>query len=97
MKRAFLLIFALLLMIDLAEDGCLGKASFIPPHSSAKASVTSPYPHGSGNPDSPHVLALPDLQGPCSPGRSRLVTYRIRQTFKISEYCFTGSSGGIPL
>ena len=97
MKRVILLIFALLLMFDLADDGCFGKASYIPPLSSAKASVTSPYHSGSGNLDSRHVLALPDLRGPSSQGRWLVVTYRVRQTLKISDYCYTGSSGGIPL
>lgn len=97
MKRAVLLIFALLLMFDLADDGCLGKASYIPPHSSPHASVISPYHHGSGNSDSRHALAPPDLRGPFSQGQSLLVTYRVRQTLKISDYCYTGSSGGIPL
>jgi hypothetical protein len=31
MKRGILLILALLLVLDLAEDSCLGKAQLIPP------------------------------------------------------------------
>jgi hypothetical protein len=96
MKRFILIIVVLLLIFDLADDGCLGKAIYIPPHSSAKASFVSPHPENSGNLDSWNGLALSSLQGPPSRSRSLPVTHRIRQTL-TSDYYYAAGSGGIPL
>jgi len=96
MKRVVLLILVLLLVIDLAEDGCLGKAKFAPPHSFAKTSLTSPLLDCSGKVDSHYKLPTGCW------GRSRLmqfqtVTQWVQPVLKIIIYNNNGSSGGIPL
>jgi hypothetical protein len=96
MKRVVLLILALLLLSDLAEDGCLGKATFVALQSSAKTSLTSPLHNCSGKVDSPY--SLPSQGGEisrlllCQP-----VTFLVQPALKIVIYTHTGSSGGIPL
>jgi hypothetical protein len=96
MKRVVLLILALLLLSDLAEDGSLGKATFVAPQSSAKTSLTSPLHECSGKVDS--HCTLPSDGGEIS----RLVlchpvTFLVQPALKIIIYNHTGSSGGIPL
>ena len=97
MKRIVLLILALLLLLDLAEDGCLGKASFVPSHSSAETSVTSPHCYDSGKVDSRSALPSPDYGEMSGLRQLQPVTLRIHPALKIIDYCNTGSSGGIPL
>jgi hypothetical protein len=96
MKRVVLLILVLLLVIDLGEDGCLGKATFVSPDSAAKTSLTSALDDCSGKVDSPYTLPSPGgeishlLQ--CQP-----VTLRVQPALKIIIYNHSGSSGGMPL
>ncbi len=96
MKRVVLPILVLLLLINLAEDGCFGKATFVAPQSSAKTSLTSPLLHCSGKVDSRYTL-------PSDGGEiSRLmqfqpVTLLTHPALKIIICINTGSSGGIPL
>ena len=96
MKRVVMLILALLLVFNLAEDGCLSKATFVAPHSSAKTSLISPLFECSGKVNSRYTQ-------PSDGGEiSRLlqfqpVTFMVQPTFKIIVCCNTGSSGGIPL
>jgi hypothetical protein len=97
MKRLVLLLFALFLMFDLAEDGCLGKAAFVPSHSQDYASVTSLHHAGSDKADSRDEVATADLRGPPSQGRSQPVTPVDLPTFRPIDYCHFGSSGDIPL
>jgi hypothetical protein len=97
MKRLVLLLLALFLVVDLAEDGCLAKASFVPSRSQAHASVPSPHHVGSDKADSLHEVATADLRGPPSQGRSQPVTPVVLPTFRPIDYCHFGSSGGIPL
>jgi hypothetical protein len=96
MKRLVLLLFALLLVVDLAEDGRLGKARFVAPHSSVKVSVASP--HGG-------TVTLDSLDKP-PPGTalgiprhplSQIGIPVVHHYLKHLDSCNTGSSGGIPL
>jgi len=65
-KRLVLLILVLLLMIDVVEDGCLGKAKFNLP--APQTSVTSSDHPDSDQTDFRHKLASTDLPGsPRSP------------------------------
>ena len=96
MKRAVLLIFVLLLMIDLGEDGGLGKVTFVAPTSSAKTSLSSPLLPCSGKLYCRHTLLLEGWE------ISRLVqlqqvTLEIQPALKILIFTNTSSSGGIPL
>lgn len=96
MKRVVLLILVLLLLIDLSEDGCLGKAMFVAPDSAAKASLISSLLDCSVKVDSRYTLSS---QG----GEISLlvqfqpVTLLVKPALKIIICNHTGSSGGIPL
>jgi hypothetical protein len=95
MKRVVLLILVLLLVIDLGEDGCLGKATFTAPASAAKTSLISPLLNCSGKVDSPYPLPSPGGEilrlMPLQP-----VTLLVQPAFKIIIYNHIGSSGGLP-
>jgi hypothetical protein len=97
MKRSMLLILALLLMMDLAEDGFLGKATFELPRAVAKTSASTTHHNYSGQVDCRHEVPLAHLSDP--PGRAHYqpVSFRIQPTFKIIDYRNPGSSGGVPL
>ena len=97
MKRVVFLILVLLLFVDLAEDGYLGKANFYLPNPSAKTSVTS-CPHSdSGHIDFRYEFASTDLPGGPRHGDAQPVTLRLRLTLQLIHCCHLGSSGGIPL
>jgi hypothetical protein len=96
MKRVVLLILALLLLSDLAEDGCLGKATFVAPQSDAETSFTSSLHNCSGKVDS--RCTLPSDGGEMSRvTQCQPVTLLVQPALKIVIYNNTGSSGGIPL
>lgn len=97
MKRLVLLTLAVLLVLDLAHDGCLGKARFISPHSSVKVSDASPHNLAAGKLDYPHELMCADWRRPRSQGRNQPFDPGIHQTLRIIDGCLRGSSGGIPL
>jgi hypothetical protein len=98
MERMVLLILALLLILDLAEDGCLGKVKVYLPHPSTNTSVTSSHHHpDSAKTDIGPELALKDWPGIPRPGNARLVTLRLPATLQIIKCCHLCSSGGIPL
>jgi hypothetical protein len=96
MKRMVLLILVLLLLVDLAEDGCLGKVNFYLPNPTAKTSVTSSDHPDSGQTDFRHEIASPDLPGSLHHGDSQPVTLRVLPTIQIIHCCHFSSSGGIP-
>jgi predicted small lipoprotein YifL len=98
MKRMLLLILVLLLMIDLAEDGCLGKASAYLPCPSAKTTVKSSHQHpGSGQGDFGHELSTTNVSvRPCH-GEAQPVGLHVSPILLIMHCCHLGSSGGIPL
>ncbi len=96
MKRVVLLFLALLLLIDLADDGHFGKATFVAPQSTAKTSLISPLLDYSGTVDSRYTLPSDGWK------ISRLiqwqpVTLPLRTALKLNIYNHTSSSGGIPL
>ena len=96
MKRIVLSILVLLLISDLAEDGCLGKAKFVAPSSSAKTSITS-HPHNcSGKVDNHYKL--PSAGGKiCRLMKFQPVTLVVQPALKLINSNHNGSSGGIPL
>jgi hypothetical protein len=97
MKRMALLILVLLLLVDLAEDGCLGKANFYLPTPSAKTSVTS-CPHSdSGHNDFRHKLASINLPGSPLYDIAQPITLLVSHTLQIMHCCHLGSAGAIPL
>ena len=97
MKRLVLLLLAVLLVLDLSHDGCLGKVKCISPHSSVKVSGFSTRYFPAGKLDYPHELKRADWPGPPSQSRNQPLVPLNHQTLQIIDYCNTGSSGGIPL
>jgi hypothetical protein len=97
MKRGIFLILIFLLLMDLADDGCFGKAQFVPPQSTAKASFSSFQNFNTGQINFSGKLPSLDL----------LAIFSLRQfqpqkpdnqlAFKLISICNNGSSGGIPL
>jgi hypothetical protein len=97
MKRVVLLLLVLLLLIDLGEDGGLGKGTFVAPQSSAKTSVTSSHHPDSAKTDFRHGLSFKDLPGSPAYGNVRPITLRSPLTLKIIHCCHLSSCGGLPL
>ncbi|OGP72529.1 MAG: hypothetical protein A2Y80_09850 [Deltaproteobacteria bacterium RBG_13_58_19] len=98
MKRMVLLILVLLLLMDVAEDGCLGKAKVYLPHPSAKTTFTSSHNHPDfAQIDFRHKLAFTDLPGSRCHGNGQPVILRLPITLQIMHCCHLSSSGGIPL
>jgi hypothetical protein len=98
MKRVGLLILVLMLLVDLADDGYLGKVTFCLPTPSAKTSVTSSskYPV-SGQSDLGHELASPYFSGNPRRGDSWLVSFLfVPLTLRIMHCSHLSSAGGLP-
>jgi hypothetical protein len=100
MKRVGMLILALLLLLDLAEDGFLGNVKFCLPTLSAKIAVTASHNHPDSSPgqgDFHHEPGASD--GPKSPryNVARSVSLQVLPTLQIMQCCHLSSSGGIPL
>ena len=97
MKR-LVLILVLMLLVDLADDGCIGKSTACLPQPLEKTSVTScqdlPV---SGQVDVRHELASPGLSGSRQRGDARPASLLIPPTLQIMHRCHFSSSGGIPL
>jgi hypothetical protein len=97
MKRGILLIVLLLLLVNLAEGGRFGKAKFLPPDSTTKASLTTFQHDGSGKIDFSGAMPSPDLCKIFSPRQSQPIRSEGHPTFKLINACNNGNSGGIPL
>jgi hypothetical protein len=96
MGRLIFLLCAVVLIFDLADDGYLGKVKFVASHHAAKFSVASPD-HNSGRSDSQACLT-PENPREFQPRfKGQLLSLRVVQCLKITDFCFFGSSGGIPL
>jgi hypothetical protein len=97
MKRVVLLILVLLLVIDLGQDGHIGKATFVPADSAAKPSLTSPPQYDCGNVDSHYTRPVAnywEMSGRC---QFQPIEILVQPALKIITYCHTGRSGGLPL
>jgi predicted small lipoprotein YifL len=98
MKRVVLLFLVLMLLMDLADDGCIGKATFYLPHPTAKTTVTSCDSHPcSGQGDSGPELTSQHGPGPPRHSENRTVRPHVPPTLQIILCCHLSSSGGIPL
>jgi hypothetical protein len=96
MKRGILLIVMLLLLVDLAKDGCFGKAKFVPSDFTTKTSLSSFKYDGVEKIDPSGALPSPDLPKIFNLRQSEPIRSEGQQTFKLINACNTGSSGGIP-
>jgi hypothetical protein len=95
MKRAVLLILVLFLLLDLGDDGFIGKATFLIPDSAQKISLTFLLEYDSI--EFCYTLPAPEcrqMKGllPFQPG-----TLECQSPIELIICCYTGSSGGIPL
>jgi hypothetical protein len=96
MKRGILLIVMLLLLVDLAEDGCLGKVKFGPLQAAVSTSFSNFHHYPTGQLDSTHSLPSPDWPDMSGSRQFQLVTQMGQLALKIMSFCNHGSSGGIP-
>jgi hypothetical protein len=97
MKRMGLLILVLVLLVDLAQDGYLGRVVFCPSHHSAKTSIT-PSDHHPGPCQSflQHGLTSLDVPGR-SPSDARSATSCFTPKPQKKLCCHLSGAGGIPL
>ena len=98
MKRLVLFILVLILLVDFAEDGYIGKVKICLPHPSTKTSVTSSskYPVSKQSYLS-HELASPNFLGNPRHGDARSVIFLlVPPTLKIIYGSHLSSAGGLP-
>ena len=89
-----MLLCALALLVDLAEDGCLGKAEPMTPLCPGTISHSSPGK--SGNAESPALIPparLPDILQVC---QNQWILVKIENPLTIFKCFLLSSSGGIP-
>ena len=96
-KHTLLVILALFLMLDFAEDGFLGKATFELPHAAAKTSVSTPHHNGSGPGDLRTEFTPANLSELPGQANYQPVSFEVQPSLKIIDFRNTRSSGGIPL
>jgi hypothetical protein len=96
MKRGILLIVMLLLLLDLAEDGCFGKVQFVPPSFATKTSLRSLQHYSSGKIDSSPALPSPNWRGMPHFRQSQPIMHMVLLALRLINTCNHGSSGGIP-
>jgi hypothetical protein len=97
MKRLVLLLLAVLLVLDLAHDGSLGKVKCVSPDSSVKVSHASPYNFAAGKLNDLHFLKYAVWLGSPIQSRYQPLVHGTHQAIRIIDCCHRGSSGGIPL
>jgi hypothetical protein len=97
MNRGILLILAFLLLLDLTDDGFLGRAKFVAPLYAAQISLTIKTCCHSGPNDTRYTL--PALTDPEVTGLILFpqVILRDQTTLTMIARCHTSSSGGLPL
>jgi hypothetical protein len=96
MKRVLLLICALLLLIDLADDGYLGKVNYVFPHGQGAGSFDSP---SQKNNKIDFQFGLPPPKSSGSPHCWQYLTksVEVTQSAIINDDYLLSSAGGIPL
>jgi hypothetical protein len=97
MKRMVVLICALVLVLDLSDDGRLGKAASVVPHSPVKSLEVSSDHYGSVEPDCHNKLPLITFQCASRQSFGKPLCHVVQHTRKIIHFCNLTSSGGIPL
>ena len=96
MKRVLLLISALLLLVDLADDGYLGKVNYVFAYGQGASSYNSP---SQKNNKIDLQLGLPPPESPGSPHcrQYQAKLFKVTHFLSIKGYYLLSSSGGIPL
>ena len=95
-KRTVFLICALFLLLDLADDGHLGKAKFVPPDSPVNSLKTSSEYAKSSKGDSQTDLLPANFLPPLHQSPHQPATPVIRTIHKIIVCCLLSSAGGLP-
>jgi hypothetical protein len=95
-KRLLIIICTIFLLLDLADDGYLGKAPFGPLSSSQQFSSYS-EDYNSGKAEFPEILQLEDFWEAPRISPIHTVTPVFQSILKIINCCHLNSSGGIPL
>jgi hypothetical protein len=95
-----LLILVMLLLVDVAEDGFLGKVKFCLPTPAAKTAFTASHSHpdsGLAQTDFQHEVTSPNTLGSASHDESCRVSLQVPPTLQIMHCCHLSSSGGMSL
>jgi hypothetical protein len=96
MRRLIFLLCAVVLLLDLADDGCLGKVKLVAPTHTASYFVASSA-HGSGKVDSQVDLPPLNRQELESQFPDQPLLIRGIHCHRKCNFSLFGSSGGIPL
>ena len=97
MRRLFLLIFVLFLVVDLADDGFPGKARFVSSLSPSAVSAVSSLHDNVDQVDSWCEPPLRVARGGSNYYQVRILTRNVQQILKKISSCHISSSGGLPL
>jgi hypothetical protein len=96
MKRLLFLMCALLLLVDLADDGYIGKVKYVPPYGQGANSFNLSSQH----PDKIDLqFGLPPPKWPCSLHcwQYLVKSIEVGRAFTVSGCHLLSSSGGMPL
>jgi hypothetical protein len=96
MKRLTIFICVLFLVLDLADDACLGKAKFVSPHSPVISLYVSYKDYGSEAPDGHHEILGGKHQLRFPQFRSQPSKPFVQQRCKIIFTSYLSSAGGLP-
>jgi hypothetical protein len=96
MKPIFFLVYIVLLLADLADDGYPGKIPALLPQGLGIFSLTSTQ-DTSGNMAPQVWLALGELRGIPQRWQNQAVFVEVGNTLAKIDCCLLGSSGGLPL
>jgi len=96
MKRTVMLICALVLVLDLSDDGRLGKATFVVPPSPVKSLEASPDHYGSAEPVCQGEQTPANFQHAPRPSPGQPVNHVVQHTRKIIISSHLSSAGGLP-
>jgi hypothetical protein len=96
MKRILFLICALIILADLADDGCFGKARPLTARSLTKISLTFDA-CSSDKVEFPAWIAPAKFPGIPQPYQNQLVLIEVDEIPPIIDHSFLSSSGGLPL
>ena len=96
MKRTVMLICALVMVLDLSDDGRLGKATFAAPPSPVKSLEVSSDHYGSAEPVCPAEQTPANFQHAPRQSPGQPVFRFVQHTLKIIISSHLNSAGGLP-
>jgi hypothetical protein len=96
MKRMVIFICVLFLMLDLADDGGLGRAKLVSPPSPVKSLEVSYEDYGSEAPDCQHEVLPSNFSFPFPQSHSQFTKPVVHKSHKIIFTSHLSSAGGLP-